>query len=568
MNTWPAPDKLDELYAQAKQWLAHDPDPTTRQELGALIEAAAVDSDAAADLADRFAGRLEFGTAGLRGTLGAGSNRMNRLTVRRAAAGLAEWVVRNHQGPGAPLVVVGFDARHYSDQFAADTAAVLSGADVVVRSLPEPLPTPVLAHTVRDLGATAGVMVTASHNPPQDNGYKVYAGRPTGSQIASPIDTEISAAIEAVGPGDELALGDGGRTFGTEPVRRYLDSVTALPTGPDRDISVTYTPLHGVGAATLQAAFARSGFPPPHLVATQATPDPDFPTLSFPNPEEPGALDHALAEAQRTGSDLVLANDPDADRLAVAVPGHGMLTGDELGGLLAEHVLAHTSGAGRIVATTVVSASLLPRIAAAHGVRCVETLTGFKWLARVGSDQDGPQCVFAYEEALGYCISADGKRPVADKDGIGAALVAAGMAASAKRDGRSLLDLRDDQTRRYGAHLTRQLTVALETPAAGAAVLDRLRAQPPQQLADLRVTQIQDLAAGTEDLPPSEALRYWLDGPVQGRLVVRPSGTEPKLKCYLEVVLPPRSDVAATRAEGGRYLDHLEGAVRALVQSS
>ncbi|MDS1270999.1 phospho-sugar mutase [Lipingzhangella sp. LS1_29] len=561
---------MQELYRQAREWMAQDPDPRTRAELEQLLATAPSDSAAEDELADRFRQRLQFGTAGLRGALGAGPNRMNRVTVLRAAAGLAAWLHHNHDRERAPLVVVGYDARHNSARFAVDTASVLSAAGIIVRCLPEPLPTPVLAHTVADLGAAAGVMVTASHNPPQDNGYKVYvggAGPAAGSQILPPIDTEISAAIDAVGPVDQLPLDEEGwRTFGTEPVHRYLDSLSQLPLGPDRDLSVTYTPLHGVGAETLQAAFARHGFPAPHLVPQQARPDPDFPTVAFPNPEEPGALDLALAEADRVGSDLVLANDPDADRLAAAVPGHGMLTGDEVGALLAEHVLAHTSGPDRIVATTVVSASLLSTLASAYGVRYEETLTGFKWLARVGGDGSDPaRCVCAYEEALGYCLAGDTCRPVADKDGIGAALVLAAVAATAKRSGRTLVDLRDEQARRYGLHLTRQLTRRFANPAERTAVMARLRQHPPTQLAQLRVSQVVDLATGEAGLPPTDAIRYQLTGPVTARLVVRPSGTEPKLKCYLEVVCAPQDDVSAARAEASRQMDELAEAVHGLV---
>ncbi|RCV48075.1 phosphomannomutase [Marinitenerispora sediminis] len=540
-----------ELRERARAWLAQDPDPGTRAELAALLEAG---DDA--ELADRFGTRLEFGTAGLRGRLGAGPNRMNRVTVMRAAAGVARWL-----GPGR-TVVIGYDARHNSEVFARDTAAVLGGAGCTALLLPRALPTPVLAHAVRDLGADAGVMVTASHNPPQDNGYKVYVGgrdADGGSQIVPPMDTAISAAIDLVGPIDTLPLGGEPVVLGEEVVERYLAAVTALALGPDRDVAVSYTPLHGVGAGTLLAAFERAGFPAPSVVAEQAEPDPDFPTVAFPNPEEPGAMDLALAAGGRDGSDLVLANDPDADRLAVAVPGHGLLTGDEVGGLLAEHVLRHTSGDGRIVASTIVSAGLLPKIAAAHGVRHVETLTGFKWLVRAGGAAG--RNVFSYEEALGYCIGGDGGRPVADKDGISAALAVAALAAGARREGRTLVDLLDDQAHRYGLHATRQLSVRVADLSRIGAVMRRLRAEPPAAFGELAVDSVEDFAGGLRELPPTDALRFHLRGPVEARVTLRPSGTEPKLKSYLEVVLPAGSDVAAARRSAAGYLDDLRAAV-------
>ncbi|GAA3736158.1 phosphomannomutase [Spinactinospora alkalitolerans] len=536
---------------QALQWLEQDPDPETRAELAAIL-----DRGDEAGLADRFAGRLEFGTAGLRGELGAGPNRMNRVTVMRAAAGLARWL-----GPGR-TVVIGYDARHGSEKFARDTAAVLTGAGCRALVLPRTLPTPVLAHAVRDRAADAGVMVTASHNPPRDNGYKVYVGGfgpAAGSQIVPPLDEGISIAIDTVGRVDTLPLGGDPEILGEETVERYLAAVTALPLGPERDVSVTYTPMHGVGAATLLAAFDRAGFPAPRVLPEQAEPDPDFPTVAFPNPEEPGAMDLALAAGARDGSDLVLANDPDADRLAVAVPGHGLLTGDEVGGLLAEHVLGRTRGDGRLVATTIVSASLLPKIAAAHGVHCAETLTGFKWLVRAGGEDE--RNVFCYEEALGYCLGGDGGRPVADKDGISAALAVASLAAGAKARGRTLLDLLDDQARRYGLHRTRQLSVRAQEPSRITEAMRRLRAEPPKGFAGLPVEAVEDFAVGHGGLPPTDALRYRLGGAVRAHVTLRPSGTEPKLKAYLEVILPAPDDVATARRAAEEHLTALHDAV-------
>ncbi|MEU4228865.1 phospho-sugar mutase [Nonomuraea sp. NPDC026600] len=537
-----------DLARAARLWLAQDADPETRAELSALLESG--DDEA---LRDRFGARLEFGTAGLRGELGAGPNRMNRVTVMRAAAGLAEVL-----GAGRH-VVIGYDARHKSDMFARDTAAVLTGAGLHASLLPCPLPTPVLAFAVRHLGADAGVMVTASHNPPRDNGYKVYWG--DGSQIVPPIDAEISAAIEAVGRVDQLPL-DGPGAFtelGESIIDDYIDAVTALPLGDARELRVAYTPLHGVGSAMLTGAFLAAGFESPMAVEEQRNPDPEFPTVAFPNPEEPGAIDLAVALAVKINADVVLANDPDADRCAVAVPlGDGswrMLTGDEVGGLLAEHVITHTSG-DRMVATTIVSSTLLGKIAAAHGVRYGETLTGFKWIIKAG-----PGLVFGYEEAIGYSVGSDAGLPVHDKDGIGAALTVAGIAAAAKRAGRTLLDLLDDQARRYGLHATAQLSVRVDDLSLIAGAMARLRADPPAALGGRAVERADDLSLGDGGLPPTDGLRYTLSG--DARVVVRPSGTEPKLKCYLEVVIPVTGPVGDARALAVRELDALKADVGA-----
>lgn len=538
-----------DLVRLARSWLAQDPDPETRAELAALLENG--DDDA---LRERFGGKLEFGTAGLRGELGAGPNRMNRVTVMRAAAGLAEVL-----GPGGH-VVIGYDARHKSDVFARDTAAVLTGAGLRASVLPSPLPTPVLAFAVRRLGADAGVTVTASHNPPRDNGYKVYWG--DGSQIVPPIDAEISAAIDAVGPVSELPLGSGWTELGDDLVAAYLEAVTALPLGDARELRVAYTPLHGVGGATLTRAFLAAGFDAPATVEAQAAPDPDFPTVAFPNPEEPGAMDLALELARRVGADLVLANDPDADRCAVGVPTPGgdyrMLTGDEVGTLLGEHVIRRTSGDGRLVATTIVSSSLLGAIASEHGVRHAETLTGFKWIMKAGEG-----LVFGYEEALGYSVGSEAGLPVHDKDGIGAALTVAGLAAQARLDGRTLLDLLDDQARRYGLHATSQLSVRVDDVSLITGAMARLRAAPPVELGGRKVESADDLSEGSADLPPTDGLRYRLsDG---ARVVVRPSGTEPKLKCYLEVVVPVTGEVPAAREQAVRALDALKADLSAVL---
>ncbi|WP_329147069.1 phospho-sugar mutase [Streptomyces sp. NBC_01456] len=536
-----------ELINRAKAWLAEDPDPETRAELSKLIEAA--DDDAfAAELAARFAGTLQFGTAGLRGELGAGPMRMNRSVVIRAAAGLAAYL--KAQGEGAGLVVIGYDARHKSADFARDTAAVMVGAGLRAALLPRPLPTPVLAFAIRHLGAVAGVEVTASHNPPRDNGYKVYLG--DGSQIVPPADAGIAAEIAAVGPLDGVPRPEAGwETLDEAVLAAYLERTDAVLTpGSPRDTRVVYTPMHGVGRDTLVAAFARAGFPAPVVVAEQAEPDPDFPTVAFPNPEEPGAMDLAFATARAAGADIdiVIANDPDADRCAVAVPAPGtpegwrMLRGDEVGALLAASLVSKR--ASGTFATTIVSSQLLSRIAAASALPYEETLTGFKWLARV----DGLR--YAFEEALGYCVDPEGVR---DKDGITAALLITELAAELKQAGRGLTDLLDDLAREFGLHATDQLSVRVEDLSLIADAMRRLREQPPTVLAGLAVSRADDLTRGTKALPPTDGLRYYLAGsPESGiesaRVVVRPSGTEPKLKCYLEVVVPVASAEALPEA--------------------
>ncbi|WP_137993729.1 phospho-sugar mutase [Streptomyces vilmorinianum] len=534
----------DDLIAQARTWLAEDPDSETREELAKLIEAGETD-----ELAARFAGTLQFGTAGLRGELGAGPMRMNRSVVIRAAAGLAAYLKAKGQEGG--LVVIGYDARYKSADFARDTAAVMTGAGLRAALLPRPLPTPVLAYAIRHLGAVAGVEVTASHNPPRDNGYKVYLG--DGSQIVPPADAEIAAEIDAVRSLNDVPRPEGGwETLGDEVLEAYLARTDAVltPGGP-RSVRTVYTAMHGVGKDVLTAAFARAGFPPPALVAEQAEPDPAFPTVAFPNPEEPGAMDLAFEAARAVDPDIVIANDPDADRCAVAVPdaavegGWRMLRGDEVGSLLAAH-LVH-KGARGVFAESIVSSSLLGRIAEAAGVGHEETLTGFKWIARV----DGLR--YGYEEALGYCVDPEGVR---DKDGITAALLVAELASELKEQDRTLTDLLDDLAVAHGLHATDQLSVRVEDLSVIADAMSALRERPPVHLADLTVTSAEDLTKGTESLPPTDGLRYYLEGEHKARVIVRPSGTEPKLKCYLEVVVPvaDASELATARAKGAEIL--------------
>ena len=521
------------LLDRARAWAADDPDDQTRSELEMLVASAESDPDgvAAADLADRFAGRLEFGTAGLRGALGAGPNRMNRAVVIRAAAGLAAYLKAD--GAGADdAVVVGYDARHSSDVFAADTAAVMVGAGLRALVLPRPLPTPVLAYAIRKLGCVAGVMVTASHNPPQDNGYKVYLG--DGSQIVPPADTEISAASDAVGARADVPRREGWTTLGEEVLESYLDDIAAIASdGGPRDLVTVYTPLHGVGGETVAQVLERAGFPAPHVTAAQQQPDPDFPTVAFPNPEEPGAMDLAMELAAEIGADLVVANDPDADRCAVAVPGgpHGwrMLRGDEVGALLAAGRLR--KGVEGVYAASIVSSSLLGRLAAAYGQGYAETLTGFKWISRV----DG--LAFGYEEALGYCVAPE---LVRDKDGVSALLCLVELAAELKAEDRTLTDRLDDIAREHGLHATDQLSVRVTDLSVISDAMARLRTNPPGELGGLTVQQVDDLALGATGLPPTDGLRYRLAN--GARVVVRPSGTEPKLKAYLEVVVPVERD--------------------------
>jgi phosphomannomutase len=513
----------DDLMARAEAWLAEDPDPETREELAALIDAKDV-----TELAARFSGTLQFGTAGLRGELGAGPMRMNRAVVIRAAAGLAAYLKGKGQTGG--LVVVGYDARYKSADFAQDTAAVMTGAGLRAVLLPRPLPTPVLAFAIRHLGAVAGVEVTASHNPPRDNGYKVYLG--DGSQIVPPADAEIAAEIDAVAALADVPRPESGWSVLDDAVLdAYLARTDAvLAEGSARTARTVYTAMHGVGKDVLLAAFARAGFPEPVLVAEQAEPDPAFPTVAFPNPEEPGAMDLAFAKAREVEPDLVVANDPDADRCAVAVKDGGdwrMLRGDEVGALLAAHLVAR--GARGTFAESIVSSSLLGRIAEKAGLPYEETLTGFKWIARVEGLRYG------YEEALGYCVDPEGVR---DKDGITAALLITELASELKEQGRTLLDLLDDLAVEHGLHATDQLSVRVQDLSLIADAMRRLREQPPTELAGLAITRAEDLTRGTETLPPTDGLRYTLEG---ARVIVRPSGTEPKLKCYLEVVVPVAS---------------------------
>ena len=562
-----------ELLTAVEAWLDDDPDERDRAELRGLLARGDSDAAAAAELADRFSGRLTFGTAGLRGAVGAGPNRMNRAVVRAVTAAVAGWLL---DGGGTRDVVVGCDARHRSDEFADEVARVLAGAGIRVHLLPRPGPTPLLAFAVRHLGTGAGIMITASHNPAADNGYKLYLS--DGAQVIPPVDAEIEERIAALGPLADVPLAGLDDPLvvrhGDEVAEAYLDAVAGPApepaddgAGQDRDLTVVYTPLHGVAGDLMLRAVQRAGFAAPHVAEAQAAPDPDFPTVSFPNPEEPGALDLALAMARELDADLVLASDPDGDRLAVAVPaepadsgGWRQLSGDQLGALLGAFLLGDKAGPGEFAATTIVSSTLLSKIAAAAGARYAETLTGFKWIARAADGQPGARFAFGYEEALGYQVG----QAVRDKDGIGAALAVLRLAATAKERGGTLTAAYDDLERTHGVHLTGQLAPRIDDPPQ---VMRRLRAAPPADLGGLAVAAVTDFADPDSDagLPPSDVLRFALaDG---SRVVIRPSGTEPKIKAYLEVTEPSDDDLDAARAVAETRMAPLRDAVTALLTS-
>jgi len=531
----------------AFRWIADDPDPAARAELqGVLAAAMGGVPGASDDLADRMGGPLTFGTAGLRGPVRAGPNGMNRAVVLRTTAGLAEWLKANgHSG----TVFVGRDARHGSEDFCQAAAGVLAAAGFVVRVLPSPLPTPVLAFLVRRHGAVAGVQITASHNPPADNGYKLYLAG--GGQIVPPADREIEAAVARVPAAVSVPVSAEWDSVTDAEVDEYLERVSSLPRGTARDLRVVLTPMHGVGGQTAVEALRRAGFTDVRVVRSQAVPDADFPTVAFPNPEEPGAADELLALAAAENADLAIALDPDADRCALGVRGRDgtwrMLRGDETGVLLGSLVLSTVDRAVHpdpLVATTIVSSSLLGEITAAHGARYVETLTGFKWLVRAGEG-----LVYAYEEALGHCVDPEA---VTDKDGISAAVLACDLAATLKADGKDLLDALDQLAVDHGVHLTDQVSLRVTDLAVIGALMARLRAEPPSGFA------YEDL------LPEADVVRLTADGV---RVVVRPSGTEPKLKAYLEVVEPVVGSVGDAHDRASGRLAELRTRVEQLLRT-
>jgi len=506
----------------AQRWLAAEPDDDIRAELLDLI-----DGDPA-QLTARFSDRLQFGTAGLRAAVGAGPLRMNRLVVQQAAAGLAQYLLDTDPLARERGVVIGFDARRKSDVFALDTARVMAAVGIPARLFDQRVPTPVLAWSITELDAASGIVVTASHNPPADNGYKVYLG--DGAQIVPPHDVGISACIDRVDPtAVPLSAPDDPliSTVGDELIDAYLAAIPAVRRRPEvAGVPVAYTALHGVGGATLLRAFVAAGFDAPHVVAEQFEPDGTFPTVSFPNPEEPGAMDLLMDVARRVDARVAIANDPDADRLAAAIPqpdgSWRRLGGDEIGWLFADYLLGLDDDPDRLVITTLVSSSLLGKMAAAHGVHSAETFTGFKWIARAVLDRPALRFVLGYEQALGYLVA---DRPL-DKDGISAAVLFAEIAAVAASEGRTLQQWLDDIAARYGRHVLADASIRM-TPVEAAAKVAALRADPPIAIGGRSVIS-------TEEYPEADLLRFELDGGV--RVQIRPSGTEPKVKLYGEAV--------------------------------
>ena len=530
-----------------EEWIAHDPDPVTAAELAACTPD---------ELAARFARPLKFGTAGLRGPIRGGPDAMNLAVVLRATWAVAR--VLNSRGLAGSLVIIGRDARHHSADFATATAEVFAAEGFSTLLFPEPVPTPVVAFTVRCTGAAAGIQITASHNPPTDNGYKVYFTG--GVQIVAPTDRDIEAAIAAAPFADQIA-----RTpvqpQDTDLVDRYITRAASVRRSSG-SVRVALTPLHGVGGPVALKTLQRAGFTDTHLVAAQFAPDPDFPTVAFPNPEEPGTTDALLALAADIDADIAVALDPDADRCAVGVPtpaGWRMLSGDETGWLLGDYLLsvANEPGSG-VVASTVVSSRMLASIAAAYGAHHVETLTGFKWLARADADLPGCTLLYAYEEAIGHCVD---PAAVRDKDGISAAVMACDLAAMLKKRGRSLPDALDELARRHGAHLGRAWSRALPHTDAAAAFMKRLRAAPPTQLAGFAVT-VTDLLQRHGNNQTDALIVSGADTDSWVRVVVRPSGTEPKMKCYLEVGRSPTNNLSAAKQQAGALRDTLVAAVQ------
>ncbi|MDQ1177093.1 phospho-sugar mutase [Microbacterium sp. 20-116] len=529
---------MSEYLSAARAWLAQDPDAVTRDELTQLIaRVEGGDAEATADLEDRFATRLAFGTAGLRGTLGAGSNRMNRVLVAQAAAGFAAYLNERSSGE-APTVVVGYDGRRNSDVFARDSVEIFAGAGLNAILLPRLLPTPVLAFAVRHLGADAGVMVTASHNPPDDNGYKVYlGGDDQGAQIVSPADAEIAAHIQRIADAGDVTVLPRSVGYANAPesvVEAYIASTAEVAPAPAgaSGLRWAYTAMHGVGWETFSRVLTQAGYPAPVLVEAQIHPDGRFPTVAFPNPEEPGAMDLAFETARVSDAELVIANDPDADRLAVAIPdaetegGWRRLSGNEIGLLLGWRAAraAASAGTGGTLACSLVSSPGLQAVAEHYGLDFRATLTGFKWISRA------PGIVFGFEEALGYLVNPD---VVRDKDGISAAIALLGMAADARAQGRTVADLLREFRETFEAFASDQISIRVTDVSEIAGIMASLRAHPPVAVGEVGVSRIDDLLLGVDGLPPGDVLRLWLeDG---SRLIVRPSGTEPKLKLYLDV---------------------------------
>lgn len=535
---------IQTLLNQAQAWHDQDPDPVTRTELADLIQ-----RKDETELASRFSSRLAFGTAGLRGELGAGSNRMNRVLVAQTAAGIGRYLLSKED---MPSVVIGFDGRVNSDVFAKDSAEVLAGMGIRVLLLDQMGPTPLVAFATRELKMSAGIMVTASHNPPRDNGYKVYLGGSfNGSQIISPIDTDIAKEIDTVAATEtfaSLTKSSNYEVVGDEIREQYLQSVLAVAgTVVKKSIKVVYTPLHGVGWSTIEPLFARAGSESLITVDQQIQPDGAFPTVAFPNPEEPGALDLAFELASDYKADLIIANDPDADRVAVALPTDGgwqRLTGDQVGLILGDEI-AKTASSGTL-ACSIVSSSALAQVAKHYGHDFKQTLTGFKWISKV------PNLIFGYEEALGYCID---PKHVADKDGISAALMLSNIARREALAGRTLWDLLAELGNRYGHYATGQISIRVTDLNVISTAMSTLRANPPLELAG-KSLKYTDMAIGSQVLPATDGLMFELSD--NRRVIIRPSGTEPKLKCYLQAV-------GSSAAEADRLLAELTESCRELL---
>ena len=516
------------LLAEVRAWIEDDPDPQTAAHLSALL-----DADDELTLRKYFAGFLEFGTAGLRGPIGPGPSCMNQAVVGRTAAGLVKFM----QERSLTSVVIGRDARHGSEIFEAISAEIFSGAGFKVSVLPRPLPTPVLAFAVNELGADVGVMVTASHNPGSDNGYKVYLGGVVdgvtyrGSQIISPADKQISTHIKSIQSLKLVKRDTSWQVLDEDIVEKYVERTKVLAPRPG-DLKIVYTAMHGVGTKTLQRVFHRAGFSSLILVESQAQPDPDFPTLPFPNPEELGALDLALDTARTFDADLLIANDPDADRCSVAIKGRDntwrALRGDEIGAILGE-VMAKSAQSGTL-ANSIVSSSILSKIAAHHKLNFEETLTGFKYIAKI------PNLVFGYEEAIGFCVDS---LTVNDKDGISAALLMAQIATDLKNDGKTLDDLLDEIWKTYGFHATEQISIRVNDLALISTLMTKLRSNSASEIAGFKVLAMEDLLKPNNSLPPTDGLRFTLEQNI--RIIIRPSGTEPKIKCYIEIVDPEKT---------------------------
>ena len=528
-----------DLFARVDAWIADDPDENTREQASEVL-AAAREGDAAsiAQLEQWFGPFLQFGTAGLRGPLGPGPSCMNRAVVSRAAAGLCAYLVKRD----AKRIVVGYDARHGSIDFALDTVAIAAGAGLHAILLPRTLPTPVLAYAIRHFNADAGVMVTASHNPAQDNGYKVYLG--DGSQIVPPADSDIASEIAAVSSVAGLVLSDEWETADESVVTAYINAAVAVVHAKaPRAITIASTSLHGVGDEVWRAVMSSAGYAAPHVVVEQADPDPDFPTVVFPNPEEAGATDLLIELASKVNADIAIAHDPDADRCAMAAPDRNgkwrLLRGDEVGALLGWWTVERTQQFGLpaphgTFANSIVSSTLLGKMAAHHNIPFQFTLTGFKWIAKI------PDLLFGFEEALGYCVD---PASVRDKDGISAGLRLVEMAAHLKSQGRTINDVLADLAKQFGLHRTDQLSVRMSDLAAIPAAVARLRSTPPTSVAGMKVNEVIDLKNGWSGLPPTDGIMLQLEG---GRVIARPSGTEPKLKCYLECIITDVSDIEAS----------------------